>query len=103
MTTPTSPIMEHHVEVSQLDGSSMAMVKELLEDHHIQPDMMWSALSAVASLFTPYKTTQLPESDGPKVPHKVSVTSTPMNNDLHYINKELNTCKDRPVLEQNSF
>ena len=29
MTTPTSPIMEHHVEVSQPEGSSMAMVKEL--------------------------------------------------------------------------
>ena len=27
MTTPTSPIMEDHVEVNQLEGSSMAMVK----------------------------------------------------------------------------
>ena len=57
MTTPTSPIMEHHVEVSQLEGSSMAMVKELLEDPHIQPGMMRSALSAVTSLFTPNKLT----------------------------------------------
>ena len=27
MTTPTRPIMEHHVEVSQLEVSSMTMVK----------------------------------------------------------------------------
>ena len=79
------------------------MVKELLEDPHIQPGMMWSALSAVTSLFTPNKTTQLPESDGPEVPYKVSVTSTPMSSDLHDINEELNTCKDRFVLELNSF
>ena len=59
MTTPTSHIMEHHVEVSQLEGSSMVMVKELLEDPHIQPGMMQSALSAVTSLFTPNKPTQL--------------------------------------------
>ena len=36
MTTPTSPIMEHQVEVSQPEGSSMVTVKELLEDPHIQ-------------------------------------------------------------------
>ena len=53
MATPTSPIMEHHVEVSQPEGSSMVIVKELLEDPHIQPQMMWSALSAVTSLFLP--------------------------------------------------
>ena len=61
MTTPTSPIMEHHVKVSQPEGSSMVMVKELLEYPHIQPRMMQSALSAVTSLFTPNISTQLPE------------------------------------------
>ena len=91
MTTPTSPIMEHHVEVSQLEGSSI----ELLEDPHIQPSMKQSALSAVTSLFTPNKSTQLPDdSDDPVVLHKVSVTSTPNSNDLPDINKELNTYKD---------
>ena len=71
MTTPTSPIIEHHVEVSQLEGSSMAMVKELLEDPHIQPRMMQSTLSAVTSLFTLNNQTQSPVSDDPVVPHKV--------------------------------
>ena len=77
MTTPTSPIMEQHVEMTQLEGSSMVTVKELLEDSHIQPSMMQSVLSAVTSIFTPNKPTQLPESDDPVVPHKVSVCSTP--------------------------
>ena len=40
MTTPNSPIMEHHVEMSQPKGSSMATVKELLEDPQFQPSMM---------------------------------------------------------------
>ena len=73
MTTTTSLIMEHHAEVSQLEGSSMLMVKELLEDPHIKPGMMQSALSAVTSLFTPNKEKQLPEGENPVVPHKVSV------------------------------
>ena len=47
MTTPTSAIMEHHVEVSQPKGSRMAMVKELSEDPHIQPGMVQSALCVV--------------------------------------------------------
>ena len=34
ITTPTSPIMEHHVEVSHPEGSSMVTVKDLLEDPH---------------------------------------------------------------------
>ena len=103
ITTPTSPIMEHHVEVSQPEGSSMVMVKELLEDPHIQPGMIQSALNAVTLLFTPNETTQLPESDGPEVPHKVSVTSTPTINDSPDIKKELNAYKDRLVLELNNF
>ena len=32
MTTPTSPIMEHHVEVRHLEGSSIATVKDLLDN-----------------------------------------------------------------------
>ena len=61
MSTLTSPIMEHHIEVSQPEGSSMVTVKELLEDPHIQSGMMQSALSAVTSFFTPNKATQPPE------------------------------------------
>ena len=95
--------MEHHVEVSQPEGSSMLTVKDLLEDPHIQPGMMQSALSAVTSLFIPNKPTQLPESDDPVVPHKVSVSSTPNSVDSPDINKELNTYKDRLALELNNF
>ena len=40
MTTLPSPIMEHHVEVSQLEVSSMVTVKNLLEDPQIQPSIM---------------------------------------------------------------
>ena len=32
MMTPTSPIMEHHVEVRHLEGSSIVTVKELLDN-----------------------------------------------------------------------
>ena len=45
----------------------------------------------------------MPGSDGPEVPHKVSVISTPTSNDLSDINKELNTYKDRLALELNNF
>ena len=103
MTTPTGPIMEYCVEVNQSEGSSLTMVKALLEDPHIQPGMMQSALSAVTSLFTPNKSTQPPESDDPIVPHKVSAGSTPNSNDTPDINKKLNTYKDRLALELNNF
>ena len=91
MTTSTSAIMDHHVEVNQLEGSDMAMVKDLLEDPHIQPRMMQSAFSAVTSLFTPSKSTQPPESNDLIIPHKVSVRSAPNNTDTPDMNKELNT------------
>ena len=61
MTTPTSPIMEHHVEVSQPEGLRMTMVKELLEDPQIQVGIMQSTLSVVTSLFTPNKLTPTAE------------------------------------------
>ena len=64
--------------------------------------MMQSVLSAVISLFTPSKSTQLPEIDDPVVPHKVSVSSTPNSIDSTDINKELNTYKDRLALELNN-
>ena len=103
MTTPTSPIMEHHVEMSQPEGSSIVTVKELLEDPQIEPGMMQSALSVITSLFTPSKTTQSPGRDGPEVPHQVSVASTPTSSDSPDINKELNIYKDRLALELNNF
>ena len=55
------------------------------------------------SLFTPNKSTQLPESDDPIVPHKVSASSAPNSIDTPDINKELNTYKDRLALELNNF
>ena len=102
LTTPTSHIMEYHFEVNQPEGSSLVTVKDLLEDPHIQPGMMQSAMSAVTSLFTP-NSTQPPESNDPIVHHKVSVSSTPKDTDKLDINKELNTYKDRLALELNKF
>ena len=40
LVTPTSPIMECHVEVSHPEDSSLTTVKDLLEDPQIQPGMM---------------------------------------------------------------
>ena len=44
MTMPTSPIMECHDEVRHPEGSSIATVKDLLEDPHTQSEMMQSTL-----------------------------------------------------------
>ena len=65
--------------------------------------MMQSAPKCHYSLFTPNKTTQSPGSDGPEVPHQVSVASTPTSSDSTDTNKELNTYKDRPALELKKF
>ena len=94
--------MDHHVQVKHPEGSSMVTVKELLEDPHIQPRMMQSALSAVTSLFTPNKPTQTPVSSDPVVPHMVSVGSALSDTDRPDINKELNTYKDKLALELNN-
>ena len=103
MTTPTSSIMDHHVEVNQQERSSMVMVKKLLEDPHIQCGMMQLALSAVTLLFIPSKSTQPHESDDLIAPYKVSAGSTPNSTDTPDINKELNTYMDRLALEFNNF
>ena len=103
MTTPTSPIMDHHVEMNHPEVSSMANVKDLFEDPHIQPGMMQSALSAVTSLLTPNMSTQPLEGNDLIVSHKVSVGSAPNDTDAPDINKELNTYKDRLALELNNF
>ena len=95
MTTPTSCIMNHHVEVNQPEGSSMVILKDLLEEPHIQPGIMQSALSAVTSLFTPNKSTQPTASNDPIVPHKVPVHSAPNDTDTPVINRELNIYRDR--------
>ena len=81
----------------------MATVKELLEDHHIQPDMMKSELSAVTSLFTPSKLTPLTDNGDPIVTNKVPVGSTLNNIVTPDLNRELNTYKDRLTLELNNF
>ena len=65
--------------------------------------MMQPALNAITSLFTLSKTTQSASSEGPKVPHQVSVASTPTSNNSPDINKELNAYKDRIVLELHNF
>ena len=105
LTTPTSPIMEHHVEVSHPEGSSMATVKDLLEDPQIQQGMMQSMLSAVTSLFAPSK---LPSTwdNNPVAPTNILAGSqggsTP-NVETPGVNRELSTYKERLPLELTNF
>ena len=98
MTTPTSPIIDHHAEVSQSEGLSMATVKELLEDLHIQPGIMKSALRVVTSLFTSSKFTPQTDNGDPIVTNKVLVGSTHNNIATPDLNRELNAHKDRLTL-----
>ena len=79
-------------------GSSIATVKDLLDDFHIQLGMMQSALSAVTSLFTPSK---LPHSAGRNDQLATSnalVGSTATNVETTDINMEISTYKDRLAL-----
>ena len=101
LMTPTSPIMGCHVEVNHSEGSSMTTVKDWLEDPQIQPGMMWSVLSTVTSLFTPNK---LP-SAGDNIPvmtTNIPVSFTP-NVETLYMNRELNSYKERLALELTNF
>ena len=103
MTTPTSPIVEHQVDMSQSEATSMEMVKELLEDPMIQPGMMQSALNAITSLFTPSKTIQSAKKDSPENPDQVPTESTSSNTNMTDINRKLNTYKDRLALGFTNF
>ena len=104
MTIPTSPIMEHHVEVRPPRGVlALSQSRNLLEDPHIQPGMMWSALGVVASLFTPNKLTLSAGSNDPVAANNVLVGSTPTNVETSDINRELSTYKDRLALELTNF
>ena len=103
MTTPTSPIIDHHAEVNQHEDSSMGTVKELLEDPHILPGMMTFTLSAVTSLFTPSKLTPSTDNSDPLITNKVPVGSTHNNTVTPDLNEELNVHKDRLTLELSSF
>ena len=92
--------MECHDEMRHPESSSIAMVKDLLEDPHIQPGMMQSMFSMVTSLFTPSK---LP-STGDNNP--VATNNTPVgspNAGTNYIHKELSTYKERLALELTNF
>ena len=102
-TTPTSPIVEHHVDMSQSEGSSLETVSELLEDPKIQPGMMQSAMNVVTSLFTPSKTVQAVKNDSQGNPHQMSAASTSSDMDVTDITRELNTYKDRLALELTNF
>ena len=102
MTTPTSPIKEHHVEMSQPEGSRMVTVKELLED---PPNTTQHDAICTKCYYIPFHSQQdntVSWSDGPEVPQQLLVVSTPTSNDLSDINKELNTYKDRRALELNN-
>ena len=101
LTTPTSPIMEQHVEVNHPEGSNMTTVKYLLQDPQIQPGVMQSMLSMVTSLFTPNKLL----SAGDNVPVMITnipVSSTP-NVETLDMNRELNSYKERLALELTNF
>ena len=101
LMTPRSLIVEHHVEVSHPEGSSMATVKDLLEDPQIQLGMMQSELSMVTSLFTPSK---LPSAgkNFPVVTTNIPVGST-SNVETPDMNRELSTYKERLALELTNF
>ena len=101
LTTPTSPIMECHDEVRHPEGSSIATVKDLLEDTHIQPGMMRSALNMVTSLFTPSKVTSSGDNN-PAVTNEVPIGSTP-SVETRDINREPNDYNDRMALELSNF
>ena len=85
--------MECHVEVRYQESSSIAMVKDLLEDPHVQPGMMQSLLSAVISLFTPSK---LPSTgdNNPVATSNTPVGSTPNVGKMAYIKNLAPTRKD---------
>ena len=95
--------MEHHVNMSQSEGFGMQTVKELLEDPKIQPGMMHSALNHITSLITPSKTAQPAKEESAGNPHQMSAASTSSYTDMTDINREVNTYKDRLVLDLTNF
>ena len=101
LTTPTRPIMKHHDEVRHPESSSIATVKDLLEDPQIQLGMMQSTLSPVPSIFTPSK---LPSTgdNNPVATNNTPIDSTPNvgTNDVH---KELSAYRERLALELANF
>ena len=103
MTTPLSPIMEHHVNMNQSEGSGMEAVKELLEDPKIKPSMMQSALNTVTSLFNLSKTVQPAKEESSGNPHQMPAASTSSHKEMTHINGELKTYKDRLTLDLTNF
>ena len=101
LMTLTSSIMEHHVEVSHQEGSSMATLKDLLEDPQIPPGMMQLALSVVTSLFTPSKLPSTGDNNLAATTN-IPVGSTP-NIKTSDMNRELSTYKERLTLELSNF
>ena len=99
----TTPIIDHHAEVNQPEGSSVATVKELLEDPYIQPGMMGSTLCVVTSLFTSGKLTPLTDNSDPIITNNVLVGSTHNNIVTPDLNRELNAHKDRLTSELSNF
>ena len=95
--------MEHHVEVRHPEGSSIATVKNLLDNPHIQLQMIQLALSAVITLFTPSKLTPSAGSDDPVATNNPPVGSASTNVETSDINRELSTYKDRLALELTNF
>ena len=101
LMTPTSPIMDHDVEARHPEGTSMTMVKELLEDPQMQPEMMQSMLSMVTSLFTPSKIPTTGDNN-PVANEDVQTSLTP-SMVTRDVNRELNEYKDRMAWELSSF
>ena len=101
LTTPTSPIMEYHKEVKHQEGSSIATVKDLLEDPYIQPGMMRSTWSMVTSLLTPCKVTSTGDNNAVVI-NEALIGSTP-SVETRDVSRELNDYKDRMALELSNF
>ena len=101
LTTPTSPIMECHDEVRLPEGSTIAMVKDLLEDPHMQPGMMISTLSMVTSLFTPSKVTSTGDNN-PAATNEALIGSIP-SMEKRDVNRELHDYEDRIALKLSNF
>ena len=101
MTTPTSPIMEHYVEVRHPEGSSISTVKDLLEDPQITTRD--DAIHIECGHISVY-TSKLPSTgdNNPVMTTNIPVGST-SNVETPDLNRQLSTYKERLALQLTHF
>ena len=58
MSNPTSPIVEHHIDMDTSADPALTTVKELYKDQNIPSGFVTRALSAAVSFLSPSKTVQ---------------------------------------------